>query len=69
MKDNKNYIKKEDFSKLIDAVDVVCGECLYRSERTGSKCPVRKTMDRTEESKKKHKFIQEKERLLWIDIW
>ena len=51
MKNNKNYIKKEDFNKLIDAVDIVCMECLYRSERTCSKCPVRKTMDRTEESK------------------
>ena len=51
MKDNKNYIKKENFDELIDAVDVVCRECLYRSERTCDKCPVRKTMDRTEESK------------------
>ena len=51
MKDNKHYINKEDFNKLIDAVDIVCMECLYRSERTCSKCPVRKTMNRTEESK------------------
>lgn len=48
MKGNKNYIKKENFDKLIDAVDVVCGECLYISERTCDKCPVRKTMERTQ---------------------
>ena len=47
-KEKDNYIKKENFDKLIDAVDIVCGECLCRSERTCRKCPVRKTMDRTE---------------------
>lgn len=50
MKKEVNYIKKENFDKLIDAVDVVCGECLYRTERICKKCPVRKTMDRTKES-------------------
>lgn len=35
----------------ISTGDIVCGECLYRSERTCDKCPVRKTMDKTKESK------------------
>ena len=33
MKDNKNYIKKKNFDKLIDAVDIVYREYLYRSEK------------------------------------
>lgn len=32
--------------KFIEALNVVCGECICRSEKRCDKCPVRITMDR-----------------------
>ncbi len=38
-------ITNDGFRKFDDAVDIVCGDCNYRSEDTCETCPVRKTWD------------------------
>ncbi len=43
---------KKEFDEFINAVDVVCGECIERSETTCDNCPVRKSVDYYNANKK-----------------
>lgn len=42
---NEGSMNNSEYQELLDAADVVCGICYYRSEKMCNKCPVRNTID------------------------
>ena len=49
LKENKIMIKtinkEESVKRYLEAVDIVCLDCAFLSEKECEKCPVRKTVD------------------------